>query len=225
MTAVLGVETSPSMPKQDHLSLGKIAKMCRVSRTTVYRWIINKQLKAYALPSGHFRVRPIDLSAFCRAYQIPDPYQDREVPQTTAVRIDRTGDGAASVLIADDHPDMVDVLERVVQRYLPESEVFIARNGVDTCMQVATKRPNLLLLDIMMPGMDGFTVLRELLARDELGHSHVIVVSAYDPFDRVMALQEQHEQVRACYRKPVSIEELGGTLRSLAPEAPTRTHV
>jgi len=53
------------MSKDEHLSLGKVAKRCNVSRTTVYRWIVHGHLKAYALPSGHFRVRPEDLDTFC----------------------------------------------------------------------------------------------------------------------------------------------------------------
>ena len=51
------------MSKEDHLSLGKVAKRCNVSRTTVYRWIVNGHLKAYSLPSGHFRVTPDDILA------------------------------------------------------------------------------------------------------------------------------------------------------------------
>lgn len=213
------------MPPHDHLSLGKIAKLCRVSRTTVYRWIVNDQLKAYSLPSGHFRVRPTDLSAFCRSYQIPDPFADMVVPDPTPTGEHQAlPDDQLRVLIADDHPDMVEVLEKVVQRYLPEAAVAVARNGVETCMQVATMRPAILLLDIMMPAMDGFQVLRELLGRDELGSSQVVVVSAYDPFDRVASLERQHEQVKACFRKPVSIEELGGTLRALAKNVGTGAH-
>ena len=200
----------------EHLSLGRIAKLCKVSRTTVYRWIVNEQLKAYSLPSGHFRVRPADLSTFCQAYRIPDP--TTTAPAGAAARRD-SEPGGLSVLIADDHPDMVDVLSKVVERYLPAAEIHVARNGVETCMQVATLRPDLLLLDIMMPGMDGFAVLAELLARDELDQSQVVVVSAYDPFERVLALGAQYEQVKACFRKPASIEQLGGTLRALGRDA------
>ena len=60
------------MNKDEHLSLGKVAKRCNVSRTTVYRWIVHGHLKAYALPSGHFRVRPEDLETFCQSFGIPD---------------------------------------------------------------------------------------------------------------------------------------------------------
>jgi excisionase family DNA binding protein len=208
-------------PNHDHLSLGRIAKMCHVSRTTVYRWIIGGHLDAYTLPSGHFRVKPEDLTRFCDGFGIPDPITSSKPvaapdPVLPPPRL--------RVLIADDHPDMVLVLRKVVERYLPDAEIHEAVNGVDTCISVGTIQPQLVLLDIMMPGMDGFAVLQELLRRPELGDSRVVVVSAYEPFDRVLELERQYEQVVACLRKPISVEGLGSQLRAIAGSLHTRSN-
>ena len=204
------------MPSDDHLSLGKVAKRCNVSRTTVYRWIINGHLKAYSLPSGHFRVRPDDLREFCRAFQMP------EVAGAGATRA--PVGGRLNVLIADDHPDVVLLLRKVTERFLPEAAIHEAVNGVDTCIAVGLVRPHIMLLDIMMPGMDGFSVLQELLRRPELVDSRVVVVSAYEPFDRVEELGRLNPQIVSCIRKPVSVEALGRSLqeiaRSIDPNAP-----
>jgi excisionase family DNA binding protein len=204
------------MSKQEHFGLGRIAKMCNVSRTTVYRWIINGHLTAYTLPSGHFRVRPEDLSQFCRNFGIPDP-------QGEAVVVVPTRAESLKVLIADDHPDMLLVLHKVVERFLPTATIFESSNGVDTCIAVATKQPDLLLLDIMMPGMDGFAVLQELLRRPELERSQVVVVTAYDPFERVQELERIYDRVAACVRKPIAVEELGNLLREIAQSLAARS--
>ena len=197
------------MPGNDeHLSLGKVAKRCNVSRTTVYRWIIGNHLKAYALPSGHFRVRPDDLSEFCRAFNMPDVSTTGSARKPVSNRL--------NVLIADDHPDVVMLLRKITERYLPEAAIHEAVNGVDTCIAVGTVQPQLLLLDIMMPGMDGFAVLQELLRRPELINSRVIVVSAYEPFDRVEELGRLNPQIVASVRKPVSVEAFGRTLQEVA---------
>ncbi len=200
------------MSGEDHLSLGKIAKQCNVSRTTVYRWIVNGHLKAYSLPSGHYRVRPEDLSEFRQTFSIPS---DDDAVQTV---VEDTVDDQIRVLIADDHPDMVMVLRKVVERFLPEAKIFEAINGVDTCISVGTIRPHLLLLDIMMPGMDGFAVLQELLRRQELADSKVIVVSAYEPFDRVEEIGKLNPQVVHCVHKPISVEGLGAQIQATATE-------
>lgn len=199
------------MIKEDHLSLGKVAKRCGVSRTTVYRWIIHGHLKAHALPSGHFRVNPGDLDTFCRTFGIPEMGSGERTPHVTA-----SAAGKMNVLIADDHPDVVLLLRKVVERYLPTANIHEAVNGVDTCIAVGQLRPNILLLDIMMPGMDGFAVLQELLRRPELKNGQVIVVSAYEPFDRVEEMGRLHPQIFACVRKPVSVESLGRSLQELA---------
>jgi excisionase family DNA binding protein len=196
------------MSREDHLSLGKVAKRCNVSRTTVYRWIINGHLKAYSLPSGHFRVTPEDLEAFRASFGIPDV-------DLISSELEATRD-KLHVLVADDHPDMVLLLRKVVERYLPQAVVHEAVNGVDTCIVVGTIKPKILLLDIMMPGMDGFAVLQELLRRPELANSKVIVVSAYEPFDRVEELGRLNPQVVSCVRKPISVESLGKTLVEIA---------
>lgn len=198
------------MSRDDHLSLGKVAKRCNVSRTTVYRWIINGHLKAYSLPSGHFRVTPEDLEAFRASFGIPDVDQISTELEATKDKI--------HVLIADDHPDMVLLLRKVVERYLPDVIIHEAVNGVDTCIVVGTIKPQILLLDIMMPGMDGFAVLQELLRRPELVESKVLVVSAYEPFDRVEELARLNPQVVRCIRKPVSVEALGRYLVELAAD-------
>ncbi len=202
------------MGEADHLSLGSVAKRCNVSRTTVYRWIISGQLKAYSLPSGHFRVIPTDLDEFCASFGITQNLADgsggrRAVPNKT------------NILIADDHPDALLLFKRVVERYQPDAAIHEAINGVDTCIAVGTLRPQVLILDIMMPGMDGFAVLQELLHRPELALSRVIVVSAYEPFARIEELGRLNPQIAACLRKPIRVEELGKILVSLATQAPS----
>lgn len=199
------------MTKEEALSLGKVAKRCGVSRTTVYRWIIHGHLKAHALPSGHFRVNPTDLDTFCRSFSIPELGSGGRTPNIVASAL-----GKLNVLIADDHPDVVLLLRKVVERYLPDVNIHEAVNGVDTCIAVGQLKPEILLLDIMMPGMDGFAVLQELLRRPELKSSQVIVVSAYEPFDRVEELARLHPQISSCVRKPVSVDSLGRSLQELA---------
>jgi excisionase family DNA binding protein len=196
------------MANNEHLSLGRVAKRCNVSRTTVYRWIIGGHMKAYALPSGHFRVKPEDLEEFCRSFGIPDATQitTRRRPSTAKI----------NVLIADDHPDVVLLLRKVTERFLPDAAIHEAVNGVDTCIAVGTLRPDILLLDIMMPGMDGFAVLQELLRRPELAASQVVVISAYEPFDRIEELARLNPQIVKCLCKPVSVEVLGKTLQEIA---------
>jgi excisionase family DNA binding protein len=204
------------MPDPDHLSLGSVAKRCNVSRTTVYRWIISGQLKAYSLPSGHFRVIPVDLEAFCASFRLTHNVSDGSLSGGR-----RAVPNRVNILVADDHPDALLLFKRVVERYLPDAAIHEAINGVDTCIAVGTLHPQILILDIMMPGMDGFAVLQELLHRPELEHSRVVVVSAYEPFARIEELARLNPQIVDCMRKPVRVEELGRVLTELGQRVPS----
>ncbi|MCS6970881.1 MAG: response regulator [Planctomycetota bacterium] len=192
------------MPDAPFLTLGAVAKRCNVSRTTVYRWIVSGLLKAHCLPSGHFRVAEEDLQAFCQQFHIPAGTE----PAVEGQRL--------RVLVADDHPDARQLFVRIVQRALPEAAIIEADNGVTTCVQIGALCPDILLLDIMMPGMDGFAVLHDLLHRPQLASSRVVIVTAYEPFERVAELQRLHRQVVACLRKPFRVEELSAALREAA---------
>ena len=66
------------------------------------------------------------------------------------------------------------------------------------------------------------TVLQELLRRPELANSKVMVVSAYEPFDRVEELARLNPQIVACVRKPVSVEALGRSLQEIAKAIATQ---
>lgn len=198
----------------DHMSLGRIAKVCNVSRTTVYRWVMNGQLQAYMLPSGHYRVRPKDLSRFCTDFGIPDPNDPGSSERIVAPQ---AGDTPA-VLIADDQADVLATMRALVAARLPNAQIETAVNGVETCVAIGSLRPRILLLDIMMPGMDGFSVLEELLRRPEMDHSMVLLVSGYEPFERVQALVERHSQVVGALRKPLDPVELGAKLDLIAAQ-------
>ena len=87
----------------------------------------------------------------------------------------------ATVLIVDDEPFNVDYLEQELEDlgYI----TVPASNGEEALARVADSAPDVILLDIMMPIMDGFTVLEHLKASNTWRHIPVIVISANDDLD------------------------------------------
>ena len=82
------------------------------------------------------------------------------------------------ILIVDDLPDNSNLLARLVkdQGY----EASVAFNGPQALELAAAERPDVILLDVMMPGMDGIEVCRRLKADEELRNIPVILVTAKD---------------------------------------------
>ncbi len=91
------------------------------------------------------------------------------------------------VLIADDDPKGAELLEA----YLAETdyEVRIAADGEQTLQQVADWKPDVILLDVMMPRISGFEVCKRLRADPATSHIGILMVTALDqPSDRDRAV-------------------------------------
>ena len=83
---------------------------------------------------------------------------------------------AKKILIADDEPNIVTALEFLLQR--GGYEVLIARNGDEALKTLESARPDLVLLDIMMPVKSGYEICKRIRERPEWAHIKVVMLSA-----------------------------------------------
>jgi len=118
---------------------------------------------------------------------------------------------ATSVLVVDDEPQVVWVLQ-----FSLEAEgyrTFAANNGVEALSEIAEHRPNLMVLDIMMPTMDGWAVLEELMKIPSEDRPRVVIVSALASLrDRAKAAELGAD---AYVPKPFNVDELLEVLHGL----------
>ena len=142
----------------DWLTLGQAAKFLGVAQSTIRKWSDQRRLPAFYTPGGHRRYRRGDLDAF----------------------LERSGAGARStegplVLIVDDD----DRLREFVRVNL-EMEGYKVREAASAREGLAAleeQSPDLVLLDVMMPEMDGWEMLRQLHEKHGVGAIPVIVFS------------------------------------------------
>ena len=117
----------------------------------------------------------------------------------------------ARVLVVDDILSNVKLLEaKLSAEYF---EVVSAHNGADALARIAEHTPDIVLLDVMMPGMDGFEVCRRIKANPKTAHVPVVMVTALDqPSDRVAGLDAGADDFLT---KPVDDAALFARVRSL----------
>jgi sigma-B regulation protein RsbU (phosphoserine phosphatase) len=96
----------------------------------------------------------------------------------------KDNEGQAKILIVDDEPFNIDYLEQELEDL--DCETVSAENGRHAMEQVVAESPDLILLDIMMPEMDGFQVLEHLKADDTWRDIPVVVISALDDMDSIV---------------------------------------
>jgi diguanylate cyclase (GGDEF)-like protein/PAS domain S-box-containing protein len=108
------------------------------------------------------------------------PRQDPSPRSGPSGTIATERDGAYAILIIDDEESNLMVLKGILS---PDYRVFTARNGREGLKRALADPPDLILLDIVMPGMDGFEVLRNLKESEETRHIPVIVITGLDDED------------------------------------------
>lgn len=92
--------------------------------------------------------------------------------------LERKGNGGKTILVVDDEPEILEAHARIVESQAPDYRVLKARNGREALEIVQQEQPDLVLLDLMMPEMDGFQVLEEMRRRETTRTVPVIVLTA-----------------------------------------------
>jgi excisionase family DNA binding protein len=177
-------------PTIDVLTSRSAARLCGVSFRTVIRWIERGELQAYRLPGrGDYRIEKSDLHRFMGEHGIPNPDASRHA--------------AKRVLVVDDEAPMAKAIKRVLTR--AGYEAVIAGDGFLAGSLLHTFKPALMTLDLRMPGLDGFAVLRMLSETRPLPFLKVLVISG----ERQDRLREALTQgADAVLEKPFVNEDL-----------------
>ncbi len=124
------------------------------------------------------------------------------------------------ILIADDESSLRTLLRAVMSSEEGEFEIAEAIDGDDTLMQVKANQPDLLILDVMMPGLSGFEVCEKIKRDDKLKHIIVLILTAKGQSTD----KEWASSVGAdCFlSKPFSPLELLDTIKGLLAERATK---
>ncbi len=158
--------------------------------TSINKWIGDGRLSAFRTPGGHRRIRAADLVAFLTAHQMPVP--DRLAP--AALR---------RLLVVDDDEKLLEGFRRMMRPYEHRVVVSTAANGIDALVMVGALKPQLVLLDVFMPEVDGFEVCRRLAANPETADINILLCTG-SPSEEVD--REARRVGARCLPKPVGVE-------------------
>ncbi len=182
------------------LTTGDIAKMCDVNLRTVIRWIDRGELKGFKLPGrGNNRVQVEDFVQFLHQHGMPIPQE-------------LSGEGNNRILIIDDEAAVARSIGRVLRS--GGYATTIATDGFQGGSLLMKQQPALVTLDLRMPGISGYDVLKFIRTTPETAATRVIVISALDPLSLQRALDEGADAVLA---KPFDNQQLINLVRDLLP--------
>ena len=170
---------------------GEAAEICKVSQQTIIRCFDSGRLKGFRVPGSRFRRIPKDaLLAFMKENGIP---------------ADALNNGKRRVLVVDDDPEIVELFVDVLERD-GRFEVKTASSGYDAGMLTQEFSPDLIILDYMLPDINGNVVCQTIRANPAFEHVKIIIVSG------VVNQEEINDLLKAgadeFVKKPFNIEKL-----------------
>jgi len=182
-----------STTEPDWLTLGQAAKFLGVAQSTIRKWSDQGRVPAFYTPGGHRRYRRRDLEAF----------------------LERSGPGGRKagplVLVVDDD----DRLREIVRLSLNAEGYSVreASNAADALAALEDKAPDLVLLDVVMPGVDGW----QLLTRMQERHGSIPVIMFSGQVDDASAGRAAEQGARGFVGKPFDPAQIVERAKQLVP--------
>ncbi|MBF0235701.1 MAG: response regulator [Desulfamplus sp.] len=145
----------------DILTIPQAAKYCGVTRMSMWRWVKAGKINAFTTPGGHHRI-------------IKSNLEEAMVAQGMNA-MTRQLDDPAKVLIVDDNALIVKGLAKL---FIENAfEVETAKDGFEVGFKAKEFNPDLIILDLMMPNMDGFEACRSIKSNDSTSHIKVLILT------------------------------------------------
>ncbi|HEX2836888.1 MAG TPA: response regulator [Phycisphaerales bacterium] len=183
--------TGEDLSRKRIFTTGEAAAVCKVSQQTIIRCFDAGRLQGFRVPGSKFRRIPREeLIRFMKANNIP---------------LEALEGGKRRILIVDDDPAIVDVYVDLLGRD-SRLELKTAGNGYDAGLFTEQFRPHLVILDYLLPDINGNHVCRRMRENPALATAKVLCVSGVINQPEIDALMQAG--ANAFLRKPFSIDEL-----------------
>ena len=184
------------------LTSHQVGDLLQVNASSVNKWVEEGRIVAFRTPGGHRRIRVADLVTFLHNHQMPIPAKLGPIARRR-------------LLVVDDNEKYLAGLKRALKPYAGSIEVVTADNGVEALVTIGSFKPNVVVLDVVMPEMDGMEVCRRLKAMPQTKGVQIIIASAQLTDD--IEKKALAAGATRCERKPIDLPAL---LRDLGVPQP-----
>lgn len=199
-------------PEDEVCTTQRAAEILGVSVSSVQQLVEAGIIEAWKTKGGH---RRIPLHAVLRYKASPQ--------SSKSVRPGNLNDGPVSVLVVEDNPMQRAIYERQFASWgLPVSLTF-CENGYQALMEIARRQPHVLLADIVMEGIDGYEVIKTVLADPELAHMHVAMLSGLN--EEELGERGGVPPGVVFFRKPINYDELRGYIKACCAQQARRNQL
>jgi len=149
---------------RNFFSVPEAAKICSVNRATMLRWANSGKIKFYSTPGGHKRILKKDLKRWLVQNELP--FDTENFPTNRA-----------KILIVDDDESVRKYLIKLLKGVFVETAE--AADGFEAGKKIIKFKPNLVILDLFMPNLDGFSLCQNIRNDSSLSKIKILILTGH----------------------------------------------
>ena len=180
------------MEAKQSFSTSEVARYCHVTADTIRKWAEAGRLRVFKTPGGHRRIHREDLVYFMKQNKLPI-HED-------------LGNPGVKILVVDDEKAILSVIRRFLERSETPFQIEIALDGFDAGQLVAGFKPDVVFLDLRLPGIDGFEVCRRIKHNPATEATQVIAMTGYYQGEAAQRIIEMGASI--LLQKPFTSDDL-----------------
>jgi len=189
-----------TMSKNQILTPNQVAELMMVSPATVRQWASKGSLNALTTPGGHRRFRMSDIRLFAQKKGMTLNTKDEN-----NVKV--------SVLIVDDDKQFAGYLKELIKSLNDNIKVKLAYDGFETGRLIHTFQPDLVLMDLMMPMMDGFDTCKSIKSDPETENIRIIAMTGFGSEENIARICKLGAE--ECLLKPIDEDVIENYINTL----------
>lgn len=175
----------------------EVANLCGVVNQTTINWIKNGYLNAFTTPGGQYRVYSDELLKFLKSQGMRIPKELEKIQKENS---------NSTILIVEDDTEINELIKQYFEIKLPEYKILQAFDGFEAGRFVSEYKPIILILDITLPGIDGYTLCKNIKSDPDLNSPYIIAITGMSEEDAKQKILESGAD--AFYKKPLNLEVL-----------------
>ena len=189
------------MPKKTVYSPYDLSSMLHVGEDKIEEWLRSGELASFKIPGNHSRIRFESLEKF---------FADKNISQPEAWKASLPQ--KFRILVVEDDSDMLEIIGELLNEE-NQAEVQMESSGFGAALKIMNWHPDLILLDFVMPGMDGFEVCKQLKKNPKTKDIPILAITSLSTLDNKKAVMESG--ISAFLGKPFQADRMFFMVRQL----------
>lgn len=210
------------VPADDHVTTLEAARLLGMAVRSVQLMVDRGELEAWKTPGGHRRISRTSVERWRQGERVNTPSQD-QVPTFSGHRpgpAPTPGRSAPRVLLIEDSAHFQNLIKLLLGQQFPHVELLTASDGISGLAMVGQYQPDVLMVDILLPGIDGAALITSLRAMPQFQAMQIIVVTSLDAQQLTPYAFSLHGI--AVVHKPQLVVELPGLLSACLNKLPAQ---